>query len=177
MAYDKAIDSSVLDANLTSIADVIREKTELTDKFAFPQGFIDAISAIESGGGNISTEKLAWGIYRPSSKTTTITITHNLGVVPQLVVVCRLYTSLDSSDINNSILTYNYASNPKKYGIGSSTIGRWDIVHLDSDSKAIVDGHTPNSNHYEANTSIAILKTADITEFTTRYYFWFAATT
>lgn len=38
--------------NLVSIANAIREKAELTDNFAFPQGFIDAISGIESGGGD-----------------------------------------------------------------------------------------------------------------------------
>lgn len=54
MAYDKVIDSSVLDGNLTSIANAIREKAELTENFAFPQGFIDAISGISVGGaGNL----------------------------------------------------------------------------------------------------------------------------
>lgn len=53
MAYDKIVDSSVLDGNLTSIANAIREKAELTENFAFPQGFIEAISGIESGGGNV----------------------------------------------------------------------------------------------------------------------------
>lgn len=49
MAYDKVIDSSVLDGNLTSVANAIREKAGLSDNFAFPQGFIEAISGIGVG--------------------------------------------------------------------------------------------------------------------------------
>lgn len=50
MAYDKVIDSSVLDANLTSVANAIRTKGGTTGNLAFPTGFVNAISAIETGG-------------------------------------------------------------------------------------------------------------------------------
>lgn len=53
MAYDKVIDSAVLDANLTSIADAIREKAGTSDKLAFPAGFADAIAAIAAGGATL----------------------------------------------------------------------------------------------------------------------------
>lgn len=49
MAIDKAVDSAVLDANLTSIADAIRAKAGTSDKLAFPAGFADAIAAIVTG--------------------------------------------------------------------------------------------------------------------------------
>ena len=62
MAYDKVIDSSVLDGNLLSIANAIREKAELTENFAFPQGFIDAISGI-AGGSTIKGEPLMIGSF------------------------------------------------------------------------------------------------------------------
>lgn len=42
MAYDKVIDSAQLEANLTSIADKIREKADITDKLEFPSGFLNA---------------------------------------------------------------------------------------------------------------------------------------
>ena len=50
MAYDKAVDSGVLDAGLTSIADAIRTKGGTSDAMAFPAGFVAAIEAIETGG-------------------------------------------------------------------------------------------------------------------------------
>lgn len=51
MAYDKVVDSSVLDAGLKQIADAIREKGGTSDNLAFPQAMAEAIAAIEAGGG------------------------------------------------------------------------------------------------------------------------------
>lgn len=79
MAYDKAIDSSVLDSNLLSIANAIREKAGLSDNFAFPQGFVEAISGISSGGDI----KIATGSYVPSTEDDIkLEVEHGLGVVP-----------------------------------------------------------------------------------------------
>ena len=49
MAYDKVVDSAVLDAGLTSIADGIRAKGGTTDTMSFPDGMVNAIAAIETG--------------------------------------------------------------------------------------------------------------------------------
>lgn len=49
MAIDKAIDSSVLDANLTTVAQAIRAKGGTTQPLAFPAGFKSAIEDIETG--------------------------------------------------------------------------------------------------------------------------------
>lgn len=51
MAYDKAVDSAMLDAGLTEIANAIRAKGGTTDSMAFPDGFKAAISALAAGGG------------------------------------------------------------------------------------------------------------------------------
>ena len=50
MAYDKVIDSSKLDSDLTSVADAIRSKGGTSEALAFPAGFVSAIAAIEAGG-------------------------------------------------------------------------------------------------------------------------------
>lgn len=57
MAYDKVVDSAVLDAGLTSIADEIRAKGGTTDTMSFPDGMVNAIAAIETGGSSVSTWK------------------------------------------------------------------------------------------------------------------------
>lgn len=49
MAYDKKVDSSALNANLTAVANAIREKAGVTDSFAFPAGFVSAIANIAPG--------------------------------------------------------------------------------------------------------------------------------
>lgn len=51
MALDKLVDSAVLDAGLTSVADAIRTKDGTTGQLAFPDGFVEAVGAIQAGGG------------------------------------------------------------------------------------------------------------------------------
>ena len=50
------------DTDLTAVADAIRAKGGTNDPLSFPQGFVDAVGAIETGGGGLE-EKLATGIY------------------------------------------------------------------------------------------------------------------
>lgn len=60
MALDKIVDSALLDAEMTSVADAIRAKAGTTDPLLWPDGFKTAIEAI-SGGGRaliIGTENL-----------------------------------------------------------------------------------------------------------------------
>lgn len=51
MAVDKLVDSTQLNADLTSVADAIRAKGGTSASLAFPAGFVDAIGDIETGGG------------------------------------------------------------------------------------------------------------------------------
>lgn len=50
MAYDKVVDSVKLDAHLTTVADAIRRKGGTSDPLSFPNGFVDAVEAIQTGG-------------------------------------------------------------------------------------------------------------------------------
>ena len=52
MAYDKAVDSAQLDADLTLVADAIRTKGGTDAQLAFPAGFVSAVQAIDTSGGN-----------------------------------------------------------------------------------------------------------------------------
>lgn len=52
MALDKVIDSAVLDAGLTSVADAIRAKGGTSEQLAFPDGFVSAVEGIQAGGGD-----------------------------------------------------------------------------------------------------------------------------
>lgn len=52
MAYVKAVDSAQLDADLAAVADAIRTKGGTDAQLAFPSGFVSAVKAIETGGGN-----------------------------------------------------------------------------------------------------------------------------
>lgn len=50
MAYDKVVDSTVLNAGLTQIAEAIRAETGTGGTLAFPSGFVSAVEGLSSGG-------------------------------------------------------------------------------------------------------------------------------
>ena len=77
MAYDKVVDSAVLDAGLKQIADAIREKGGTSDNLAFPTAMVDAIAAIEAGGGEINGARYVCGSFTPESDITSeFTVQH-----------------------------------------------------------------------------------------------------
>ena len=51
MSVDKLVDSTQLDADLTSVADAIRSKGGTSAQLSFPADFVSAIEDIETGGG------------------------------------------------------------------------------------------------------------------------------
>lgn len=53
MAKDKAVDSTQLNTDLTSVANAIRSKGGTQAQLAFPAGFVSAIQAIPTGGGGL----------------------------------------------------------------------------------------------------------------------------
>lgn len=58
MALDKLVDSAQLDSDLASVANAIRTKGGTSASLAFPQGFVDAVDAIQTGGGGIENALL-----------------------------------------------------------------------------------------------------------------------
>lgn len=53
MAVDRAIDSTEFDSKLTTVADAIRTAGGTTEPMSFPSGMVEAITAIQAGGGGI----------------------------------------------------------------------------------------------------------------------------
>lgn len=54
MALDALVDSTQLDADLTSVANAIRTKGGTSAQLAFPAEFVSAIEDIETGGGGVT---------------------------------------------------------------------------------------------------------------------------
>lgn len=52
MGYDKIVDSTQLDSDLTSVANAIRTKGGTSADLAFPAGFVSAVTAIPTGSGS-----------------------------------------------------------------------------------------------------------------------------
>lgn len=61
MAVDKLVDSTQLDADLTSVANAIRTKGGTSASLAFPADFVSAVEAIPTGGGGWTTDGIADG--------------------------------------------------------------------------------------------------------------------
>lgn len=71
----------ITQATLTGIADAIREKAG-TSAAMRPDEMAALIQSISCGG------KVAWGSFKPKLSTaTSVDITHNLGVVPNLIAI------------------------------------------------------------------------------------------
>lgn len=73
MAVDKLVDSTQLDADLTSVANAIREKGGTSAELAFPTDFVSAIEAI-SGGGSGGIKLLASDDYTRAGTAAAFTI-------------------------------------------------------------------------------------------------------
>lgn len=86
MSMDKVVDSAVLDAGMTSVANAIRAKTGNTDLLAWPDGFRVAIEAISGGGGTGLAYDMGEFVLEADT-TGRIYISHNLGEKPGFILV------------------------------------------------------------------------------------------
>lgn len=121
MAYDKVVDSSVLDAGLKQIADAIREKGGTSDNLAFPQAMADAIAAIEAGGAQVES-----GVVTLTSDSTSgVEIYHGLGVVPNAVIVINLDKHYYTHPAGSHYLLTADIKDKGYCGIGSSSNGKF----------------------------------------------------
>lgn len=111
MAYDKVVDSTILDAGLRSIADAIREKAGTSDNLAFPTAMAEAIAAIQAGGG------MKTGTFCPAEFTSlrgnNWVVNHSLNAIPKYIFVWKedLFGITDTRTKNE---IYCILSSPEK---------------------------------------------------------------
>lgn len=115
MAYDKAVDSAQLDADLTLVADAIRTKGGTDAQLVFPSGFVSAVQAFEIGSGNHGI--IARDVF---TATESMTIFEVLNAVE---VKCTYKNSLLLMGCYDDVT-------PDK---GSYTLGNYTMWHLGTD--------------------------------------------
>lgn len=125
MAFDKVVDSAVLDAGLKQIADAIREKGGTSDSLAFPAAMAEAIAAIEAGGGGA---EVSYGMMTPASNTTSLTWEHGLSKQPDFVMVW-LPTGYSAGSYTNTLRAYY-----KQYGYADSVNEKYEAYVTGSKS-------------------------------------------
>lgn len=76
MAYDKVVDSAVLDAGLTAIADAIRAKGGASGNLTFPSDMANAIAAIQTGA---ETSEHTWDQIPTAVKNFLDNVTYDPG--------------------------------------------------------------------------------------------------
>ena len=142
MSIDRAVDSAVLDAGLTAIADAIREKGGTSDPIAF-DAMADAIAAIQAGGGG---RAFASGSFTLSSNTIGYTITHDLGEIPYFVIVfCNNITSFMGSPSYAIFSLFGFSQSTggnNNFGIHGSTLGAFTDLITTTDRKKPLYGAT-----------------------------------
>lgn len=90
MAYDKLVDSTQLDNNLTSVANAIRTKGGTSSQLAFPSGFVSAVNAIPTGTTPTGTKQI--GITQNGTVTEDVTnyasaeITTNVPQIKEIAI-------------------------------------------------------------------------------------------
>lgn len=108
MAYDKVVDSAALDTKLTSIADAIRAKTGGSNSLVFPDGFLQAIAAIETGGGG---GDFTTGEFTLASTTAKYTLAEDVDD-PTFVAIYKVENITDG---DNSFIILAYLKTGGKY--------------------------------------------------------------
>ena len=146
MAIDKLVDSTALDAGLTSIADAIRTKGGTSAPLSFPDGMAAAVAAIPSGIQGIERKTF----YPP--QTGGFTITHSLGVEPALVL-CRALSNIGLSGYDNVNAVYYRSTTKGRITVATlfSVSGNYNLSWLDEISNSGVKFHQFTSNFWKSD--------------------------
>lgn len=157
------------DATLTAIANAIRGKNGSSSKYT-PAQMATAIAAISGGGGGLPSgiAKIAEGTYTVASDftTTTQTVTHNLGVVPDFLIIWK--------DGSNVATTYSmlWAMRSSRMPYRSSSYTSFMCYHGNSTTSTTLT-NSNNANYGIGNSPTAT--TFNLQSASTSYY-WRAGT-
>lgn len=127
MAYDKVVDSTKLDAGLKAIADSVRAKSGTSAQLNFPDGFTDAVKAIQT-----SKPEQTKAVKITQNGTTTVTPDSG-NVLSSVVVNVNVPDSKDTEDalIERSLSVYE---NNRVKTVGAYTLYRSNLtsIHFDA---------------------------------------------
>lgn len=143
------------DTDLTAVADAIRAKGGMSTSLAFPTGFVDAIDAIETGGGGsgLKYEVGDFTIAEDTNATTPVGITHGLGVTPACVIIWQsTYTdeNIPTVQVNAGYVFLNRIMDIKQRASSSSSIQNSFYAYFSIGANTTVGSafNSPSSSSY-----------------------------
>ena len=118
MAKYKVVDVEKLDADLSSVANTIRTKGGTTESLPFPQGFVDAVGAIKTGGGTEEIEQIIdqSGVLGTTDETATEKVEQLIEKATEremLYTALQNGTKFDYRTLNFGSTNYQYPTVPK----------------------------------------------------------------
>lgn len=138
MAYDKVIDASVLDTNLTSIANAIRSKGGTSASLAFPAGFVNAISAIETGKVTTEVHEITFASDLGNGTNTEKTLlTANAFVKANYAKDCFAVLMYNKSPIPCTAATVMHGVWHGNINIGASDQVRYGIAYKSNNASSL----------------------------------------
>lgn len=147
MAVDKLVDSTQLDAGLTTVANAIRTKGGITGSLAFPAGFAAAIAAIPSGGGG-DIDTLVENTIQDYSSSDITTIG------PYKFYACVNLISVDCPNVTKLISGYAFSGCTKLKSINLHNVQQISSggQYAFRDCKSLVNAALPLLNDVNSNT-------------------------
>ena len=106
MAYDKVVDSTVLNAGLTQIASAIRAKTGTGGTLTFPSGFVSAIEGLSGGG---ATEPYIEETYDANGQLIDAVMHGYTSIRPYAFQHCSVLVSVSGISAITSIGNYAFS--------------------------------------------------------------------
>lgn len=147
MAVDKLVDSTQLDADLTSIANAIRTKGGTSASLAFPAGFVSAVQAIPTGITPTGTKSI--------TITANGTTTEDVSAYANAQITANVPNTYAASDEGKVV------SNGALVAQGSDTVtanDTYDTTLINSLTVNVQGGATTPDGAYDAYNSYAASK-------------------
>lgn len=136
MAEYVVVDKEQLDADLSNVADAIREKGGTSESLEFPQGFVDGINAIESGGGGEDFIGVKYSNYGPSPQGYNLPKTADARSLDKILLDPKENTGARITAENNQCLTYMFANASRN--ANSAYFGFLEEVYLPSKATTLI---------------------------------------
>ena len=156
MSVDKLVDSTQLDADLTSVANAIRTKGGTSAQLAFPADFVSAIAAIPSGGSGLIFVAGSFTIPSDTVANPAVMVNHSLGETPGFVMVWTEDYSTASPPAAELNAGYIYAKDlvDMQQQYTSSQFGDFPLfVWLVINASGRIQAPQPSSSSYAPSSS------------------------